>query len=98
MPAGMDALFLPPPFWALWVHRIHFIIANESVLGKTKKGSEELTQISSQAVVAYTARRTYFWNLGVGGTSGLSVRGIYHGWILRLGLEYFQRKGFADFP
>ena len=31
-------------------------------------------------------------------TSGLSVRGIYHGWILRLGLEYFQRKGLADFP
>jgi hypothetical protein len=30
--------------------------------------------------------------------SGLSVRGIYHGWILRLGSEYFQRKGLADFP
>jgi hypothetical protein len=29
--------------------------------------------------------------------SGLSVRQVYHGWILRLTSEYFQRNGLADF-
>ena len=32
----------------------------------------------------------------IGETSGLSVRDIYHGRILRLGSEYFHWKGLAD--